>query len=65
MDLPHHVTRPMMAAMYDWSSALARRIEERTAQVAVVGMGMSGSRWRWSSAGPVSPCGAPIWTSSG
>ncbi len=28
----------MMAAMSDWSSGLARRIEERTAQVAVVGM---------------------------
>jgi UDP-N-acetyl-D-glucosamine dehydrogenase len=32
----------MMAAMSDWSSALARRIEERTAQVAVVGMGYVG-----------------------
>jgi nucleoside-diphosphate-sugar epimerase len=32
----------MMAAMSDWSSALERRIEERTAQVAVVGMGYVG-----------------------
>jgi len=31
-----------MAAMSDWSSALARRIEERTAQVAVVGMAYVG-----------------------
>ena len=42
MDLPHHATCPMMAAMSDRSSALARRIEERTAQVAVVGMGYVG-----------------------
>ena len=29
----------MMAAMSDWSSALERLIEERTARVAVAGMG--------------------------
>lgn len=32
----------MMTAMSDWSSALERRIKERTAQVAVVGMGYVG-----------------------
>ena len=32
----------MMAAMSDGSSALERRIEERTAQVAGVGMGYVG-----------------------
>lgn len=32
----------MMAAMSDWSSALERRIEERTAQVAVIGIGCVG-----------------------
>jgi UDP-N-acetyl-D-mannosaminuronate dehydrogenase len=32
----------MMAAMSDWSSALERRIEERSAQVGGVGMGYVG-----------------------
>jgi hypothetical protein len=40
--LPHRVACPMMAAMSDWSSALERLIEERTARVAVAGMGYVG-----------------------
>ena len=42
MDLPHHVTCPIMAAMSQWSAALDRRIKERIAQVTVVGMGYVG-----------------------
>jgi len=40
--LLHRVTYPKMAVMSDWRAGLERRIRERTAQVAVVGMGYVG-----------------------
>ena len=41
-NLPHCVTCPIITDMSNWSTALERRITERTARVTVVGMGYVG-----------------------